>query len=52
MTTTEVIDLLRTTRHTLCAWARTGKIPAVRTPGNGYLFDPVALATWMEERSR
>ena len=51
LTTTEAIALLRTTRHTLCAWVRAGKIPAVRTPANSYIFDPVALAGWMQERS-
>lgn len=51
MTTTEVIDLLRTTRHTLCGWVRAGKIPAVRLPGNSYAFDPLKLADWLAERS-
>ena len=36
MTTTEVIAFLKTTRHAL-------RLDAVRTPGNGYLFDPVVL---------
>jgi len=51
LSTTEVIDLLGVTRHTLCAWARASKIPAVRLPDNSYAFDPGALASWIEGRT-
>lgn len=41
--------LLGKTRNTLCDWARTGRIPAVRM-GNEYLYDPRQLADWLDCR--
>lgn len=51
MTTTEVMDLLRVTRGTLCAWTRKRLLPATRMPDNSYLFCPDSLASWIEQRT-
>jgi excisionase family DNA binding protein len=50
MTTTEVMALLGVTRQTLCRWLSetTPRIPGVLKMGAGYLFDPSALAGWLE----
>ena len=50
LTTTETMELLRTTRATLCGWVRKNLIPAMRMPDNSYLFDPRQIADWMEAR--
>lgn len=50
LTTTEVMQLLRCERNTLCRWVRNARIPAIRS-GNGYLFDPRLLADWLSQRS-
>jgi len=49
LSTKEVMKLIRVRRNTLCEWVRTGRIPAIRC-GNGYLFDPRALADWLQLR--
>jgi len=49
LTTAETMGLIRYTRNTLCAMVREGRIPAIRQ-GNGYLFDPTELASWLEAR--
>lgn len=51
MSTAEVMAFLGVTRHTLCAWVRASKIPAIRMPGNGYAFDPRALHQWIAQRA-
>ena len=50
LTTKEVMKLLQLQRNTVCDWANTGRIPAVRTP-SGYRFDPSVLADWLVARS-
>jgi len=47
----EVMDLLRITRGTLCGWCRPGKLPHLRMPDNSYLFDPVTIVAWMSDRA-
>jgi excisionase family DNA binding protein len=51
LTTTEVMDLLRCTRATICGWVRKNLIPATRMPDNSYLFCPASLADWIEQRT-
>jgi Helix-turn-helix domain len=51
LTTSEVMELLRITRATLCGWCRGGRVPHMRMPNNSYLFDPVRIATWMSDRA-
>jgi hypothetical protein len=50
LTTTEMMALMRVTRHTLTGWARYGRVPAYLTPA-GYLYDPAEVADWFKERS-
>jgi excisionase family DNA binding protein len=51
LTTTEVMPLLRvTTRGTLCAWVRAGKLPAIRMPDNSYCFDEAVIMAWLDNR--
>lgn len=50
LTSTEVMAITGVTRQTLCAWAQRGVIQAVRI-GKGNVFDPVALAAWLEART-
>ncbi|WP_263377068.1 helix-turn-helix domain-containing protein [Granulicella aggregans] len=50
LTSVEVMNLLQTTRGTLCEWVRSGRVPAIRS-GNAYLFDPRDLADWIEART-
>jgi excisionase family DNA binding protein len=51
LTTTEVMPLLRvTTRGTLCAWVRAGKLPAIRMPDNSYCFDEAVIMAWLGSR--
>jgi excisionase family DNA binding protein len=42
---------LRRSRQTICAWARSGRLPAVRLPGGGYAFRPADIETWLVSRS-
>jgi predicted transcriptional regulator of viral defense system len=49
ISSTEVMEILGVSRNTLCAWASTQKIPAVRIAKNNK-FDPIVLARWIEER--
>lgn len=49
LTTTEVMELLSLRRNTLCSWIKTGRMPAILT-GNGYRFDPMELADWIDAR--
>jgi excisionase family DNA binding protein len=49
LSTTEVMDLLRVTRNTLCQWVREGRVTAIRV-GNAYLFDPCFIAEWLSLR--
>jgi DNA-binding transcriptional MerR regulator len=51
MTTSEVMALARVTRATLCGWVRKNLIPAIRMPDNSYLYDPAAIADWLEQRT-
>lgn len=50
LSTAEVIVLIGCTRNTLCAYVRARHIPAVRV-GTSYLYDPGALADWLEART-
>jgi len=50
LTSSEVMDLLRVTRATLCGWCRAGKVPHLRMPDNSYLFDP-RIANWLSDRA-
>lgn len=50
VTSTEVLNILGTSRKTLCIWVTKGIIRAYRL-GNAYAFDPVELADWIEARS-
>ncbi len=50
LVTVEVMELVRLPRNTVCAMAKSGRLPAVRT-GSGYRFDPNALADWLEGRT-
>jgi excisionase family DNA binding protein len=50
LTTSEVMELLRCRRNTLCDWVRDGRIPAARV-GNSYLFDPGRIADWIDQRT-
>jgi hypothetical protein len=49
LNTTEVMEILRRSRNTLCAWVKAGDIPALRM-GRDNMFDPLELAHWLEER--
>ncbi|GAA3762108.1 helix-turn-helix domain-containing protein [Terriglobus aquaticus] len=49
LTTREVMNLLQLGRNTICGWCASGRLPALRTP-NGYRFDPIALAVWLDSR--
>lgn len=49
VSTTEALAILGTTRKTLCAWVRNGTISAYKF-GNGYSFDPIELADWIDAR--
>lgn len=51
LTTTDVMEILPYGRGTLCGWVRTGRLPGIRMPDNSYLFDSVALADWLQQRS-
>jgi excisionase family DNA binding protein len=50
LTSVEVMPILRVTKGTLCAWARVGKLPAIRMPDNSYLFDEAVIMAWLETR--
>lgn len=50
LTTAQVMKLLGLRRNTVCEWVQSGSFVAVRV-GNGYRFDPVLLAEWIELRS-
>ncbi len=43
------MSLLGIQRATLCQWVRAGRISAIRR-GNGYVFDPRVLASWLAAR--
>jgi excisionase family DNA binding protein len=49
LSSTEVMEILRRSRKTLCAWVKAGDIPAVRV-GRDNKFDPWELALWIEAR--
>ena len=49
VSSTEALGIIPTTRKTLCAWVRKGTINAYKF-GNGYFFDPVELADWVDAR--
>jgi Helix-turn-helix domain len=48
LNTTEVMEILRRSRKTLCAWVKAGDILAVRV-GRDNMFDPWELALWLED---
>lgn len=49
LSSTEVMEILRRSRKTLCAWVKAGDIPANRV-GRDNMFDSWELALWIEER--
>lgn len=48
--TTEVMGILGVTRATLCGWAKSGNLPAVRI-GKGNKYDPSVLSHWLQSRA-
>ena len=50
-TTNEVMRFLGRSRNTICAWVRTGKLPAIRMPDGGYMFDPSIIGDWLHQRT-
>jgi excisionase family DNA binding protein len=46
--TSEAGAFLGVSQRTAKFWARDGAIPAIRTPGGHYRFDPDELAAWQE----
>jgi hypothetical protein len=51
LTTTQLADLLQTTKATLHGWCRASKLPCTRMPDNSYRFDPLAVRSWLIERT-
>jgi excisionase family DNA binding protein len=49
LTGTEVMQILRWTRQTLCRYVKEGRIPALRI-GKDNRFDPGVLAAFLEQR--
>jgi predicted DNA-binding transcriptional regulator AlpA len=47
--TKEVMKILNKTRNTICRWVREQVLPA-KVIGNGYAFDPIVFANWLEAR--
>ena len=47
--TTEVMEMLQSSRKTITRWAKDAKIPAHRINGK-YMFDPMQLAAWLRAR--
>jgi excisionase family DNA binding protein len=51
LSTPETMALISVSRNTLCRWVRAGLISAIRAGGSKYLFDPNAIADWLETRA-
>jgi hypothetical protein len=51
LTTTELMQKLRRSRHTICAWVRAGRLPAVRMPAGSYAFHPADIQKRLASRS-
>lgn len=51
LSTAEAADLLGVHHKTLIEWAKTGKVPAVKTPGGWYRFHRSALEEFVAASS-
>jgi len=47
LTTADLMQKLRLSRRTICTWVRTGKLPAVRMPYGGYVFQMAEIDNWL-----
>ena len=51
LTSSEVMQLLRITRATLCRYCRNGLIPHIRMPDQSYRFHSDAIDAWLTQRT-
>jgi len=52
MTTSEVAEVFRVDPKTVTRWAKSGKIPSIRTPGGQYRFLAADIDDYLNEDVR